>query len=302
MDSCFICGSGSIEILEDKAKVHFKCPTCEEVVIVSTIRRKISEMADDERLLLSAYFRKNRNKPAPAKMISSKDLVQILNEMKSLKPSTPMEARNRVIEYFGKKSGPMGSWVRSDYNTHRDIVLEKEALRFVMDGLIEDGILEVKHAEGNYLAKGELRLSLDGWNRFEEIYRQQLNSKQAFIAMNFDESCLDIWQQAIFPAFETTDFKPYRVDEDRHIKNINNKIIAEIRKSRFVVAEFTGHKHGVYFEAGFAMGLGIPVIWICKESDFAKTHFDTKHFNHIVWKDYEELKEELRWFIEANIH
>ena len=33
--------------------------------------------------------------------------------------------------------------------------------------------------------------------------------------------------------------------------------MAEIRRSRFVVADYTGQVNGVYFEAGFALGLGL---------------------------------------------
>lgn len=304
MDSCLICDSPSIENLEERGtRVQFECPVCYDVIISSSVMGRISNMPDD-RWLLSAYFRKLRDNPTPDdKIITTGNLSQIVDEMKSLKPTTIIEAQNRVLEYFGNKSDLMGSWVKYDFHSYRDAVIEKQTIEYVIESFLERGFLEVKraHAGGNYFLKGDFRLTMDGWKAFEEIYRQRFHSKQAFIAMNFDESCLDIWKKAIIPAFDDTEFKPYRIDEDRHLDNINNKIIAEIRKSRFVVAEFTGHKHGVYFEAGFAMGLGIPVIWICKESDFDKTHFDTKHFNHIVWKDYEELKKELHWFIRANI-
>jgi hypothetical protein len=33
--------------------------------------------------------------------------------------------------------------------------------------------------------------------------------------------------------------------------------MAEIQKSRFVVADYTGQRNGVYFEVGFAVGLGL---------------------------------------------
>ena len=40
-------------------------------------------------------------------------------------------------------------------------------------------------------------------------------------------------------------------------------------------------KRCVYFEVGFTKGLGIPVIWTCREDDFDDLLFDTKQYNHI---------------------
>jgi len=58
-----------------------------------------------------------------------------------------------------------------------------------------------------------------------------------------------------------------------HNEKICDKIVSEIRKSGLLVADFTGNRGGVYFEAGFAMGLSIPVIWTCRASDVEKLHF-----------------------------
>ena len=86
-----------------------------------------------------------------------------------------------------------------------------------------------------------------------------------------------------------------------HNENIIFKIIAEIRSSQFLVADFTGQNRGVYLEAGFAMGLGRPVIWTCRKDDFGKTHFDIKQFNHILWEAPEDLREKLADRIKAII-
>ncbi len=59
------------------------------------------------------------------------------------------------------------------------------------------------------------------------------------------------------------------------------------------VAHFTGNRGGVYFEAGFALGLGIPVIWTCHKDRISDLHFDTRQYNHIDWKDVIDLRERL---------
>jgi nucleoside 2-deoxyribosyltransferase len=91
------------------------------------------------------------------------------------------------------------------------------------------------------------------------------------------------------------------VDKEEHNEGIVDKILALINESRFVVAELTHQKSGVYYEAGYAKGIGLPVIHIVKKDDFAKCHFDIKHLNLIVWDSYEELKDKLRNRVLATI-
>ena len=50
---------------------------------------------------------------------------------------------------------------------------------------------------------------------------------------------------------------------------------------------------GVYYEAGFAQGLGLPVIWTCRKDMIDYVHFDTRHCAHIDWEAPDELKDKL---------
>jgi tRNA A37 threonylcarbamoyladenosine modification protein TsaB len=62
---------------------------------------------------------------------------------------------------------------------------------------------------------------------------------------------------------------------------------------RFLVADFTGQRGSVYYESGFAHGLNIPVIYTCRQDWMEKAHFDTRQYNHIVWKDEQDLYTQL---------
>ena len=77
--------------------------------------------------------------------------------------------------------------------------------------------------------------------------------------------------------------------------------MAEIRRSRFVVADYTGQRNGVYFEAGFALGLGVDLIPTCRSDEVANLHFDIKHLNTLTWKSPAELAEGLNGRIRAVI-
>ena len=78
---------------------------------------------------------------------------------------------------------------------------------------------------------------------------------------------------------------------------IDNIMRVQIRDARFVVAELTHDNRGAYWEAGFAEGLGKPVIYICEKSKFDQytTHFDTNHCTTVTWsmEDPEGFQREL---------
>ena len=124
-----------------------------------------------------------------------------------------------------------------------------------------------------------------------------VDSSQAFIAMWFDDS-MTACRDGIELGIGDAGYKPFRIDQKEHINKIDDEIIAEIRRSRFLVADFThgedGARGGVYYEAGFAHGLGIPVIFTCRQDAVCTLHFDTNHYNHIVWANPEELREKLK--------
>lgn len=77
--------------------------------------------------------------------------------------------------------------------------------------------------------------------------------------------------------------------------------MSEIKNSRFIVADFTEHKHGVYFEAGYALGLGVPVIWCVRNDHLDDAHFDTHQYQYILWETTDDLENQLFDFICAII-
>jgi len=118
-------------------------------------------------------------------------------------------------------------------------------------------------------------------------------SRDCFVAMWFDTSMEETYQVGIYSPLKDLGYNPIRVDKKEHNDRIDQQIFDEIRKSRFMISDITGHRGGVY-EAGFASGLGLPVIQTCKESDFEKRHFDVFTINTIVYKTNEELAARLR--------
>ena len=102
-------------------------------------------------------------------------------------------------------------------------------------------------------------------------------------------------------AIQNAGFQPIRTDADIDIGRIDARIISEIRRSRFVVADVTEQRQGVYFEAGFAIGIEVPVFWCIRRDDLLNVHFDTRQYNHLIWSSYAQLASDLEDRITAVI-
>ena len=138
-----------------------------------------------------------------------------------------------------------------------------------------------------------------GWLEYKTAHRGL--STKAFVAMWFDKGLTAAWTDGIKPAVERCGFTPVRIDLEEHNEMIDDQIQAEINESRFLVADLTGHRNGVYFEAGYALGLGIPVIWTCRKIEAEETHFDTRQYNRIQWESPAELCAAIELRIRATI-
>jgi len=143
-------------------------------------------------------------------------------------------------------------------------------------------------------------LTSSGWQELERIERSGAESSNAFIAMWFNPS-QDAARVSIELAIVAAGYGATRIDKVEHVNRIDDEIIARIRQSKFLIADLTGQRNGVYFEAGFMLGLGRPVIWLCEKSQLDKVHFDTRQYNMIDYQDIEELKSRLQFRIEAII-
>lgn len=174
---------------------------------------------------------------------------------------------------------------------HSDSTNEQE-VEFLLQILIEDKLIK----SGNSSVLDSVVVLPKGYDLFQKNLNEQQHN-QAFIAMWFDKSMREPYAIGIESAVREMGYQPLRIDQKEHVNKIDDEIIAEIRRSRFLVADFTSERGsprgGVYFEAGYALALGKPVIWSCRSDLINDVHFDTRQFNHIVWETPEDLKKKL---------
>ena len=183
-----------------------------------------------------------------------------------------------------------------------------EELVFLLRYLQQRNWIEIDDPSRNICVADSFCLTVEGYARLAEIREIKTYSSKGFMAMWFDDSMNEAWEKGFEPAIKNAGYEPMRIDKKEHSNKIDDEIITEIRRARFVVADFTydgrkGVRGGVYYEAGFAHGLGIPVIFTCRERSLKKIHFDVRQYNCIVWKNekLEELQKGLTTRITAII-
>lgn len=136
-------------------------------------------------------------------------------------------------------------------------------------------------------------LTLHGWEQYEAERRGEFKGNYGFIAMQFNDSELDPFVKDIVkPAVK--EGIGYDLVDMRDVAQagvIDNILRTQIRDAAFLIVDLTHDNPGAYWEAGYAEGLGKPVIYICEKAKFdkKKTHFDTNHCTTVPWsKDADE--------------
>ncbi|MEP7308216.1 MAG: hypothetical protein ABJA98_22150 [Acidobacteriota bacterium] len=175
-------------------------------------------------------------------------------------------------------------------------------LSFVVNHLFGAGLLDMNESPpltpGHEPLIDGLRLTVAGWNYIAPTAGVP---GTCFVAMSFDKALNSAYEDGIALSIRDAGFRGGRVDSAPHNDQINDKIRAQIRAAQIVVADFTNLSAGVYYEAGFAEGLGRPVIRTCREDFSSRLHFDTRQFFHLKWTTAADLRTTLTDHIKATI-
>jgi nucleoside 2-deoxyribosyltransferase len=283
------------------------CPTCGKYRVGGSARTFLESVRDPERMSrfkLSHFMRsvsdraygKRDNSFFPA--YSTQELQDILS-----RPKPAIEEKLRMLlEYLGSITAFPGELrtfdIANDY-----VVLCAENIseaNFHLNFLASEELVSLSRVEFGAGVLIRFMVTGKGWRELEKLKKIGADSFDGFIAMSFDES-RDRVHDAIEAAIRSAGYTPIRVDRVEHLNRIDDEIIARIRRSKFMVADLTKHRAGVYFEAGFMLGLGRPVIWICEKTDLRNLHFDTRQYNMIDYGSPDDLQERLLNRILANL-
>lgn len=284
------------------------CPICGKFTITWEAKSELRDRRSDLRHLLSGWIREQSIRGRPP-IICSSDyerkpdeagrfmLSEILDELVPQTVSATMERSLLNLARISKEPG-----LRLEL---REV---ERSICFARSGSQMLYYLQAMDTAGWLLDYSPIIpdaaafvLSPQAWQHISVLQSSQTESKQGFVAMSFATELDSAWHLGIFPGVTDSGFSPLRLYENEHNEKICDRIVAEIRKSRFLIADVTLQRPSVYYEAGFAQGLGRSVIWSCREDDLKNCHFDTRQYAHIVWRDPVELRERVRRRIEATI-
>jgi nucleoside 2-deoxyribosyltransferase len=87
------------------------------------------------------------------------------------------------------------------------------------------------------------------------------------MAMQFDSEMDRVVKDCFKPAVARTGFELRVLTDGQPAGSIDDQLRVALRTSRFVIADLTHDNNGAYWEAGFAEGLGRPVIYTCRSKN-----------------------------------
>jgi hypothetical protein len=322
MDRCSICNSPTtIYEKTNEFDTHYivNCHRCgrfriEEEVLQYIIDYEIENdgLNSEQIANISGWIRDNQG----LKIHLDLDKFLTLMTLRSLSVS---EKANMVLKFLAKQHPVAGMKIQNSLNDfgiarytdemgRRSYTISTDLLPlFGVCRIVNSG--ELMFIWEEYLIKTKKLISSErpriitpsGWAYLESLRQANPDSKKAFVAMWFDSGMEIIYDEFISKAIMEEGFEPIQIGRKEHNNDINDEIIGEIRNCKFVVADFTGNRGGVYYEAGFAYGLNIEVIHTCQEDQLKDVHFDINHRNIIKWSDGEDLYNKLLKRIKATI-
>lgn len=279
-------------IKSDIYSIH--CPRCGSYKLtgssLATLRN--TEITLRQRANVSGWLRENQG--YEINTYNWKNLTSISTPGFHERANKLLLALEKGTEYAGQFIERDPSWISYAWCINGSEF--KEVLIYLVDEQKQVAI-----SKKDKLAVPKYKITATGWAKLDKLKSIGADSLQGFVAMWFDDSMQEIYDTIISEAIIDSGYRPHRVDQREHNDKIDDEIISQIKRSRFVLADFTGHRGGVYFEAGFAKGLGLEVIWTCREDDIQELHFDIRQYNCIIWSNdkLDEFRKKINFRIES---
>ena len=249
----------------------------------------VGKLPDEQKAILTTWLIDQRHQGVDWPEVTE----GILKYIKT-KPLLPVHERaDRLLRFIAEYSKPIGTRVQVN-SSEPEALAWSESASLIEVGYLLRYLIEKDWLAGNLYVNSSFsgEVTVDGFGHIAE-QATNVDLAQAFVAMWFGPSMDEAYRLGIEPAINEAGYKALRIDQKPHNNKIDDEIIAEIRRSKFLVADFTqgpdGARGGVYYEAGFAHGLGLKVIFTCRKDAIDKVHFDTNHYNHVVWETPVEL-------------
>jgi hypothetical protein len=294
---CWICGGEFADPWTRSGDViSVDCTTCGIYAISGSLLASNFPLPDLERYRMSFWCKRRQLEGREPPLLSEHTIAPIVAQL----PNPPTHQKpDLLLVSLTLRSPVPGQYIKIDEWRERSLACARDQgeLNFFLGCLLERQYIALcpPGIEG-------ISITGHGWERVAQLADQPETSKTAFVAMKFNDEMLALWPTVFAPAIKRAGFEPRLANDPQHNEQIDARIVAELKQCRFVIADVTFAPTGVYFEAGYALGMGRPVIWTCRSDRKAQDmHFDTRQYNHILWENSADLSEQLYYRIVATI-
>ncbi len=312
-DKCPVCNTDIQEIKREGSSLDLcSCPRCGDFylkvplsdpnILPDMLKNDVKKIAVLSHWIRTRHEAISRHEFSNEKIVLTQQIIE--NVLKNL-PQTPTEQANNIIRWLGENIEAPGEYLHLIPAKHQSIMgaITPNGFMLVIQHLIDSGVIQ---GSLTLDPSAEVTLSFEGWQYYEELKRGAIESRKAFMAMQYGDTQLDaIFENTFKPAVNETGFDLFKLADRPKAGLIDDRLRVEIQTSRFLIADLTHENAGAYWEAGYAEGLGKPVIYTCEKIKFEeqKTHFDTNHHLTVPWdaENLQEAAEELKVTIRATL-
>lgn len=215
--------------------------------------------------------------------------------MEAARLANPVMQASRLISLIGDGAIESGDgFAINPFRTPAKVgTLNGTTFQRLIDDVLHAGLIREigSHQQlmrGQSLNVKVYQLTFAGWQQYESEKSGKTAGRYGFLAMKFGDPELEGFvREVIKPCVKNgINYDLIDIREVARAGVIDNILRQQIRDAAFVLVDLTHDNSGAYWEAGYAEGLGKPVIYLCEQSKFdsAKTHFDTNHCTTVMWK------------------
>jgi hypothetical protein len=296
LTTCPVCQWTPVEAWWNEHKKEVDCPVCGKFSIYVELnqwlwnQRNAGHLTQPQQDTLRRLSIAIRHSPTPP-YIRFENWEQLAAEV----PRFSMAAKlRRLIEAVGRLATPGQQFSINNADFQR-LVTEIAAINGDEVVMLLKHLIVRGYLTGNWTSDGFRQglVTVLGWEQLEPLGGGVPG--RVFVAMWFDASMDDAYANGFSLGIKDCGLEPRRIDRLDFASKICDRILAEVRAAELVVADFTGFRSGVFFEAGFALGLERLVVFTCRQDGFAElpNHFDTRQYPHIGWSDPGDLRAKL---------
>jgi hypothetical protein len=297
-DKCIVCDAPITTVNFRFGVREFHCKVCgsylaDEELATDGLDR--DAVPAEKRHLLQAWIKRRPIEGLPPPRLTDKTCADAIAEIPQYSPA---EKADQLLLAYGSLCKFPGGSCNQDFELDYPYAFARDA-RECQEYCSWLGVNQLGFIQG---VTSGVTLTRLGWERVSELRRQQpASGRTAFVAMWFDDAMNTAWSLGLRPGVVNAGFEPQRMKEEVHPDRIDARIVAAIRSCRFLVADVTGARPAVYYEAGLAEGLSKTVVWTCRRDQADQMCFDTRQFRHILWDKPEDLSTQLTDTIRALI-